>query len=140
MPRYFAIDAGVHFDASLSDLLRVDWQINSLSADFALPGQEEKCLRVNFDNQTIVRLLDEMPLSTETEPEERSGLVPHHFAYRVEGARFTEIQSEVWKEVAGPINHYQFVTGWGCMDVLCRAPPSFSVFKMGNRATSAMGS
>ena len=53
MPRYFAIDAGVHFDASLSDLLRVDWQINSLSADFALPGQEEKCLRVNFDNQTI---------------------------------------------------------------------------------------
>ena len=87
---------------------------------------------MTFDNQTIIRLLDEMPLSTETEPDEREGLVPYHFAYRVEGARFAEIQSETWKEVAGPIYHYQFVTGWGCMDVLCRATPSFSLVKEGS--------
>lgn len=127
MLRYFPIDAGVEFDCSRSDLLRVDWGVNEFSADFALPDSLDQAIRVRFDNQTIVRLLDEFPLSTETEPHEREGLVPYHFAYRVEGAAFAEIQSETWKEVAGPIEHYQFVTGWGCIEVLCREPPSFEV-------------
>lgn len=132
MLRYIPIEAGISFDCSKSDLLRVDWGTNSLSADFEIPGQEGSALRVTFNNQTIIRLLDEMPLSTETEPKEREGLVPYHFAYRVEGARFAEIQSEAWKEVAGPIHHYQFVTGWGCMDVLCQLSPTFSVVKAGS--------
>lgn len=130
MIRYFPIDAGLSFDCSRSDLLRVNWRTGRLSADFELPDRKGKALRVSFDDETIIRLLDEMALSTETEPEEREGLVPRHFAYRVEGARFAEIQSGAWNEIAGPIRHYQFVTGSGCMDVLCRQRPSFGVVEI----------
>jgi hypothetical protein len=45
----------------------------------------------------IVRILDEMPLSIETDPSASQGLVPNHFAYRVEGAPFSVSQSEAWQ-------------------------------------------
>jgi hypothetical protein len=54
-------------------------------------------------------------------------LVPEHFAYRVEGSVFARQQSEAWKIAVGPVMHYRFVTGWGCVDVLTAALPSFSI-------------
>ncbi len=131
MLRYFPIECGVNVDVG-GNLLRVDWQPNGLSADFDLAERDTEALRVSFDSQTIVRLLDEMPLSTEKGPDEREGLVQNHFAYRLEGAPFARMQSEAWREVAGPIQHFQFVTGWGCMDVLCREGPVFSIVKIGH--------
>ena len=65
MPQYLPIDAGVRFDCEKSDLLAIKWKAESLSADFLLPGTEGQALRVRFNGATIVRLLDEMPLSTE---------------------------------------------------------------------------
>jgi len=129
MLRYFPIDAGISFRCSASTLIGIDWGINHLSADFLLPDDETHALRVYFDRSTIVRLLDEMPLSTETDFENCEGLVNEHFAYRVEGAVFAETQSETWKELEGHVTHYQFITGWGCMDVLSSAHPSFEVVK-----------
>jgi hypothetical protein len=79
------------------------------------------------DGATIVRLLDEMPLSTEQQPTKNEGLVPRHFAYRVEGSNFAETLSKAWKEVHRPVHHYEFTTGSGCMDVLSKAEPSFEV-------------
>ena len=119
MLKYFPIDAGVRFDCGRSDLLGFDWQNNS--ADFLLPGDEQHVLRVQFRSQVIVRLLDEMPLSMESEAVTRKGLVPHHFAYRVEGASFAEHQPEAWRQVLGPLNQYRFITGAGCLDVLMAA-------------------
>jgi hypothetical protein len=55
------------------------------------------------------------------------GLVPRHFAYRVEGSIFADTQSEAWKLIYRPVCHYEFITGWGCMDVLSGAAPSFEV-------------
>jgi hypothetical protein len=127
LPMYFPIDAGVRFDCDQSDLLAIKWTPDSLSADFALPDAENHALRVRFNGATIVRLLDEMPLSTEQQPTKNEGLVPRHFAYRVEGSNFAETQSEAWKEVHRPVRHYEFITGWGCMDVLSKAEPSFEV-------------
>ncbi|NPU14936.1 MULTISPECIES: hypothetical protein [Bradyrhizobium] len=126
MPTYFPIDAGVSFACDDSDLLAVNWQRDHLSADFILPGAEKRALRVHFNDATIVRLLDEFPLSTEadTKPE---GLASRHFAYRVEGSVFAETQSEAWKLNFHPASHYRFITGWGCMDVLSKAPPRFEV-------------
>ena len=103
------------------------WDANGISADFIWPEDDTRVLRVSFDRQCIVRLLDEMPLSTEEDDSEASGRIPEHFAYRLEGARFARSQSETWKEVSGPLGHYQFVTGWGCMDVLSSAAPSFAL-------------
>jgi hypothetical protein len=85
MPRYFPIDAGVSFDCDQSDLLTISWTPDSLSADFLLPSTPGRALRVRFNGATIVRLLDEMPLSTE-QGTKNEGLVSRHFAYRVEGS------------------------------------------------------
>jgi hypothetical protein len=126
VPRYFPIDAGVTFDCAQSDILAISWRADRISADFILPGIEERALRICFNAPTIVRLLDEMPLSTEGGTK-NEGLVPRHFAYRVEGSTFADTQSDAWKLVFHPICHYEFITGSGCMDVLCKAEPSFKV-------------
>lgn len=77
----------------------------------------------------IIRILDEMPLSTEHENTPREGNIPHHFAYRVEGATFETTQSETWKFAQHPATHYRFVTGWTCLDVLSSKEPTFRVVK-----------
>ncbi|AOO84502.1 hypothetical protein BHK69_15320 [Bosea vaviloviae] len=126
MPRYEPLNTGVPLQASASDLIAFQWQTDGIAADFLLPGDDAHLLRVSFDRPCIVRLLDEMALSTEEDETANEGLVPEHFAYRLEGARFARVQSEAWK-ASGPTAHYQFVTGWGCMDVLSAGSPSFSV-------------
>lgn len=130
MPTYFPIDAGVRFDCDQSDLLSIKWTANGLSADFIMPGAVSQALRVRFDRATIVRLLDEMPLSTEQQPTKNEGLIPRHFAYRVEGSTFADAQSEAWKSIHHPVRHYEFITGWACMDVLSGAEPSFEVVEI----------
>ena len=127
VPRYEPLNVGVSLKASGSDLVAFRWQTNGISADFSLPDDEGRLLRVLFDRPCIVRLLDEMPLSTEEDETPNEGLVPEHFAYRLDGARFARIQSETWKEVSGPVAHYQFVTGWACMDVLSGGSPTFLI-------------
>ncbi|MBB4394864.1 hypothetical protein [Bradyrhizobium sp. ERR14] len=130
MPKYSPIDAGVTFDCDESDLLSIRWEVECLVADFLLPATEKRSLRVRFDGATIVRLLDEMPLSTEEQPTRNEGLVPRHFAYRVDGAVFADAQSATWKKVHRPVQHYQFITGWGCMDVLSGVEPSFEIVEL----------
>ena len=124
MVTYFPLDAGISFETVSADLLGFDWQ--SRCAEFAIPGDEEKVLRVSFRNDVIVRMLDEMALSTETDPATWDGLVPNHFAYRVEGDRFLEAQSEAWR-YGQQVEHYRFITGWGCLDALSSLPPDFAV-------------
>lgn len=127
MPRYFPIDIRIPLKASQSDLAAFKWRAQGVTADFILPGDKDRLLRVAFDCQCIVRLVDEMPLSTEDDRSSNVGLVAEHFAYRVEGAAFSETQSEPWKIVNAPVSHYRFITGWACMDVLCHAEPHFEV-------------
>lgn len=127
MPKYHPIDPGVPIRANESNLIAFHWEMNGIAADFILPTDEARLLRVSFDRQCIVRLLDEMPLSTEDDDTLDEGLVAGHFAYRIEGASFARLQSATWKEVTGPVTHYRFVTGWGCLDVLSGAAPQFSI-------------
>ena len=127
MPRYEAIEIGVPFDAFLSDLMALAWHANGITADFWLPERGDQALRVTFDRPCIVRLLDEMPLSTEDDNSPSEGLSVNRFAYRVHGARFAEMQSTAWKLCTGPVEHFRFITGDCCMDVLSAAQPSFDV-------------
>jgi hypothetical protein len=119
----------VPLQASRSDLASFEWSTNGITADFIFPDDDAHLLRVSFDKQCIVRILDEMPLSTEENDTPNEGLVPEHFAYRIEGAAFARLQSSAWKEVSAPVTHYQFVTGWACMDVLTAATPAFAVVR-----------
>lgn len=70
-----------------------------------------------------------MPLSTEENDTPNKGLVSEHFAYRLEGAAFARLQSDAWKKVDAPVTHYQFVTGWACLDVLTAGTPAFAVVR-----------
>jgi hypothetical protein len=127
MPRYEPIETGVPIQASGSDLIAFQWKFDGITADFSLPDDDTHVLRVSFDRPCIVRVLDEMPLSTEEDDTATEGGIPEHFAYRVAGARFARFQSETWKQVMGPVTHYRFVTGWACLDVLSAGSPTFSV-------------
>jgi len=94
-------------------------------------------IRVAFDKVHIIRILDEMPLSTEAETK-NEGLVPNHLAYRVEGSMFRETQSEAFKKTKGKwAQHYRFVTGWTCLDVISDSPPAMSVVSSGDVTPSS---
>ncbi len=124
MIRYFPIDIGMTVNTVNSDLLCFNWQDGN--ADFVVPRDVAKILRVSFEGGVIVRMLDEMALSTESHPSTWQGLIPNHFAYRVEGHPFFEAQSEVWR-LGLPMEHFCFMTGNGCLDVVTCIPPVFSV-------------
>lgn len=129
MPRYSPIDAGVPLQASRSDLAALLWRTNGIAADFFLPDDEAHLLRVEFNRACIIRVLDEMPLSTEQDDTPNEGLMPEHFAYLLEGAAFARLQSSAWKEVNAPVKHYQFITGWACLDVLTSGTPVFGTVR-----------
>jgi hypothetical protein len=129
MPRYSPIEIPVSLVASLSDLIEFRWGTNGIVADFLIPEDRERALRVTFNKQCIIRILDEMPLSTERDSGPSQGLVRNHFAYRVEGSTFLNAQSEAWKSVNYPVSHYRFITGWACMDVLSSGQPLFAVIE-----------
>jgi len=127
MPKYQPISVPVPLEASASDLVDIRWSKDRLGADFIVPDDNARLLRVTFDRQCIVRLLDEMPLSTEQDDGPTEGLAAENFAYVVEGSAFARTQSETWKEVFPSAKHYRFITGWTCMDVLSSASPSFEL-------------
>ena len=131
MPKFFPIAIEPDIEAAQSDLLEFHWNISAIRATFMIPQRPDHALEVSFADQCIVRLVDEMPLSTEVDDSSNEGAVSNHFAYRVEGALFFRAQSEAFKTVVklrhGSCKHYRFVTGWTCLDVVTGAEPCFTV-------------
>ncbi len=127
MPRYRPIPSIVRIKSSASDLLAFRWAKGGIIADFAIPSEDDRALRVQFDRVEVVRILDEMALSTEGQETPLERLERDHLAYAVEGARFWLSQSETLKIVIPDLHHYCFVTGGNCIDVISRDPPRFSV-------------
>ena len=128
MLRYHPIDAGIHLDALQSDLLCFDW--TESSEDFLIPDDKARVLRVAFRNDVVARMLDEMALSVALQSKEIVGFIANHFAYRVEGDSFWRTEIESWVYVH-PVEHYRFVTGGGCLDVLTSFPPAFTLVERG---------
>lgn len=126
MPKYIPLAVEPEIEAGLSDLLDFHWNVRGVKATFIIPENPNAALEVSFAGQCIVRLVDEMPLSTEEDDSPNEGLVAQHFAYRVEGALFFRVQSDGFKVVFGPVAHYRFITGWTCLDVVSGAEPIFT--------------
>ena len=126
MPKYLPIPV-LNIKSSMSDLRAFRWVNSGITADFVIPLEDDRALRVRFDKVEVVRLLDEMPLSTELEETPNEGLVPDHFAYTVQGSSFWLAQSEALKLSIPGLQHYRFVTGWTCLDVISARSPQFSV-------------
>ncbi len=127
MPRYEPINSSVTFKVSASDLAEFNWNTNGIQATFVIPGDDQRSLTVIFDRQCIVRILDEMALSTELDGTPAEGLVPEHFAYIVHGSPFFQMQSEAWRSGWASVGHYRFITGWACLDVISSAYPRFEL-------------
>ena len=83
---YTPINMDLAFDSLRSDLVAVDWAEGR--ADFILPADNAHVLRVEFAPRSIIRALDEVAFSLESNPNTRIGIMPGHFAYQVEGAPF----------------------------------------------------
>jgi hypothetical protein len=114
--------------AGYADMVALHWGQEAIEADFAIPGDAQNNLRVSFNQTEIIRILDEMPLSTE-EDAPVEGLIPHNFAYRVEDALFWNSQSPLLKYMNPKLEHYRFVTGGMCLDVLSNSPPLLMVVR-----------
>lgn len=77
----------------------------------------------------VLRTLDDAHWSTEQE-EPCYGITPDHFAYTVEGARFWKAQSALITDQGRRrphLQHYAFLTGWTCLDVISDQRPVFTV-------------
>jgi hypothetical protein len=127
MVKYRAIEQPLKIKSSLSDLIALAWKDRGIIADFVIPNDDEHALRVQFDKTHIIRILDEMPLSTESEDAKSEGLVSNHFAYFVEQSLFWKSQSEAFKMVCDKARHYRFITGWTCLDVISDEKPVISL-------------
>lgn len=125
MSHYFPIAAPAAFKCADSDMQSLLWQGRGIVAYFVIP-QSEDVLCVRFDRVHVIRVLDEMPLSTE-EAGPHEGLVSNHFAYRVEHSSFWKSQSPTLYATSPSATHYRFITGWACLDVIADAPPTMTV-------------
>jgi hypothetical protein len=76
MAKYRAIEQPLEIKSSLSDLIALAWKDRGIIADFVIPNDDEHALRVQFDKTHIIRILDEMPLSTESEDAKSEGSYP----------------------------------------------------------------
>lgn len=100
---------------------------DQLVAYYSLPTDNDDMIRISFAHVDIIRVLDEVYISTEENEVEIKGLVRHHFAYQVENSRFWLAQSEFYRFHKPNAVNYRFVTGSACLDVLTTVEPHFSV-------------
>lgn len=129
MPNLVPIKLPLELRSSQSDIL--DFRLREgrkVEADFLVPGDAEGLLRLRLDSVEVLRLLDEMAISTEMDTP-TVGLVQDNLAYEVTGSTFWEQQSEALKITRPNLRHYRFITGWTCLDVLTEATPLFEIIK-----------
>jgi hypothetical protein len=127
MPKYRPIEQPLVIEASRSDLVNLALKGRELMADFLIPGDNQRVLRVRFERVETIRTLDEMPLSTEDEETPNEGLLPNHFAYLVDGALFWNQQSSAFKINFPKARHFRFITGWTCLDVIANGEPKLGI-------------
>lgn len=126
MIRYFPINSDAPWrQADEAELICFDW--TNRVATFATVNGRHR-LEISFPNPSIIiRMLDDFALSTENALAGYKGLIPHHFAYRVEGDPFLTTQSQAWRDHIGDAQHYRFMTADGCLDVIFSGEPCFNL-------------
>lgn len=129
--RFFPIDMHLPESVRPGGGVTVRCDGEATFAWFDLYDRHDSLLRIYFPNECIVRILDEMALSTESRSEQWVGLVADHFAYRVEGDAFVTQQSDMWRTMRDPFAHYRFHTGDICMNILSQNPPEFALVPRG---------
>jgi hypothetical protein len=127
--RYLPIDFDLTISCTGAEIYRVEMQYNEqnganeLLAYFAVAGKDTY-VEVCFQHAEIFRVIDEMHAPLEEHSIETTGHVSGHFAYRVEGSTFWAAQRDLFEAIFPGIQHYRFVTGGYCLDVISKYEPS----------------
>ena len=135
---YLPIELPIDLKADGSDMAALYWRHRTVVADFFIPQDSFSHLRIRFGDALIMRVVDEMAISTE----ERStkGLVKDHLAYRVEDSHFWETQSETFRFVHKNADHYRFVSAGMCLDVISHTAPLIVVVPADSGPANVPGS
>jgi hypothetical protein len=126
--RYLPIDFDLTAPCTGAEIYRVEMQYgaesgaNVLVARFSVAGLSDH-VEVSFPHAEIFRVIDDMHLPLEEVDIEKTGHVPNHFAYRVEGSPFWAAQRKTFEVALPGMMHYRFVTGGYCLDVISGDEP-----------------
>ncbi len=115
------VDVGDKREVAVSENCHVRFYRSRLTLIWEVKGAPKPFLVVNFEDVEVVRVLEETWLSTETKSDRRRG-IDGSFARIVEGSEYPTPLG-LMKEIAGPVVHYLFVTGFDCVDVIARDTP-----------------
>ena len=120
-------DLGLGFQLGVDSAIRVSAYClmescqEHLNLFWEIEGAEKPILLIEFDNALVVRVLDEMWNSTETDPARWRG-IDGSFARIIEGSEYPT-GSDHLKWIHPGAKHYAFVTGDDCVDVIALDPP-----------------
>jgi hypothetical protein len=92
-----------------------------LNLFWELEGADKPILLIEFDNALVVRVLDEMWNSTETDSKRWRG-IDGSFARIIEGSEYPT-HPDLLKTIHLDAKHYLFITGDDCVDVIAIDPP-----------------
>jgi hypothetical protein len=115
------IDLGCGSSIQVSDYCLTEHVAGDVNLFWELKGAEKPVLLIKFFDVEVLRVLDEMWLSTETHPQRWEG-IDGSFARTVVGGEYPT-GSDILKDVSPEAKHYQFVTNSDCVDVIARTAP-----------------
>ena len=115
------VSLGDKRDVGVCDACHVQFFQGSAVLIWEVLDAPEPFLVISFADVETLRVLDETWVSTETDSKRWCG-IDGSFARTVEGGEYPTPLA-LMNEIAGPITHYQFVTGCDCVDVLARDKP-----------------
>jgi hypothetical protein len=125
--RYIPIEMPIKFQINRSNLLKLNYDLQELVADFRIPSDETRLVRVSFEKIETFRVVDEALLSDEHGSVPYEGILDDHMAYEVENGYFKKVQSSLIDLSPTAHKQYQFITGWMCLDVISSVAPTILI-------------
>ncbi|MFK4768987.1 hypothetical protein [Rhizobium sp. ZW T2_16] len=126
--RYIPIDFDINAPATAAEIDRLvmehDRMTNAdkLTVFFSIAGRRD-LVKLVFPHVVLFRVIEELHLPLEESDIPRVGAIANHFAYKIQGSPFWAAQREVFETALPGSEHYRFVTGGQCLDVVSRDQP-----------------
>ncbi|MBO0145476.1 hypothetical protein JZX87_30635 [Agrobacterium sp. Ap1] len=126
--RYIPIEFDINAPATAAEIDRLVMErdqmtsTDKLTVSFSIAGRRD-LVKVAFPHVELFRVIEELHLPLEESDIPRVGAITNHFAYRIQGSPFWAAQREVFETALPGSEHYRFVTGGQCLDVVSRDQP-----------------
>jgi|GEM_PF-1598993 len=126
--RYIPIEFNINAPATAAEIDRLVMErdrmtgTDKLTVSFSIAGRRD-LVNVAFPHVELLRVIEELHLPLEESDIPRVGVIANHFAYKIQGSPFWAAQREVFETALPGSEHYRFVTGGQCLDVVSRDQP-----------------